>query len=68
MSFSLKSKVETLINTLINKIYILNSQQVLKLDNMEILIIDSLFNTKIMEYNEGLVNENKLLPDGQESD
>ena len=51
MSFSLKSKVETLINTLINKIYILNSQQVLKLDNMEILIIDSLFNTKIIKYN-----------------
>ena len=51
MRFSLKSKVETLINTLINKIYILNSQQVLKLDNMEILIIDSLFNTKIIKYN-----------------
>ena len=51
MSFSLKSKVETLINTLINKIYILNSQQVLKLDKMEILIIDSLFNTKIIKYN-----------------
>ena len=51
MSFSQKSKVETLINTLINKIYNLNSQQVLKLDNMEILIIDSLFNTKIIKYN-----------------
>ena len=51
MIFSLKSKVETPINTLINKIYILNSQQVLKLDNMEILIIDSLFNTKIIKYN-----------------